>query len=180
MDGPKTSYSPQPGTFFLVSPMATQVSCIYLLHVLSLPSLSVPILNTVILEDLEEDSEAVHVDPAAKSQSATPSKRQRVGKGKAVLSEADLRRSLRLKKAHKGFKISTCKERNYLGCSASPPTISPTIIRDLGATFFNINLDDLSDANLQARPTNKKPMKKAAGKAKSSEAAPKKDGDPMV
>ena len=102
--------------------------------------------SSVILEDLEEDSNMSLMDPS--KQPNTPSKRRRTAKGKAVISEDDLRRSLRLKKVNKGFKTSACKDKNCLGCSVSPPTISPTIIRNLGASFCNINPEDLSDENL--------------------------------
>jgi hypothetical protein len=85
-------------------------------------------------------------------------KTHRANKGKKpILSESDVRRSLRLKKLHKGFKNSGCKEKNCLSCSSKPLEISPSIIRDLGATFCNINPEELTEANL-----NKKPAKKQA------------------
>jgi hypothetical protein len=82
------------------------------------------------------------------------------GKGKAKLkaplSEADLRRSLRLKKIHKGFKSSSCKDKNCLGCSSLPPTVSPKIIRNLGASFCGIDPQDLSPSKLNATHVQKK------------------------
>jgi len=116
------------------------------------------------------------MDPS--KQPNTPSKRRRTAKGKAVISEDDLRRSLRLKKVNKGFKTSACKDKNCLGCSVYPPTISPAIIRNLGASFCNINPEDLSNENLQTAPASKQSIVKRAAKAKSSKNAPNKDDNP--
>lgn len=57
---------------------------------------------------------------------------------------------------NKGFKSSSCKDKNCLGCSATPPTISPKVIRNLGVTCCGINLDELSLAKLQEKPKHKK------------------------
>lgn len=85
---------------------------------------------------------------------ATPPRRKRTKNSKApVISEADLRRSLRLKKLNNGFKSSVCKVKNCLGCSADPPTISQHVIRDLGKSFCNIDPNDLTEERLNAKPT---------------------------
>jgi hypothetical protein len=110
-------------------------------------------------------------------ESSTQAKKTpRARKGKElILSESELRRSLRIKKLHKGFKVSSCKEKNCLGYTSYPPEISTSIIRDLGATFCNINLDDLSEENLNKKPASKKPVGKKATKKKSGQ--PREDGD---
>jgi len=78
------------------------------------------------------------------------------GKMKAPLSEADVRRSLRLKKINKGFKSSSYKDKSYLDCSSKPLTISPKVIRNLGVTFCDISPEDLSPTKLNAKPVKKK------------------------
>lgn len=70
------------------------------------------------------------------------------------LSEASARRSLRQKKKLQGFKTSPCSSKNCLGCSLIPPTIPLEIIKNLGASFFNIDVEKLSDENLAKRKKN--------------------------
>ena len=97
-------------------------------------------------------------------------------KGKApILSESEVRHSLRIKKLHKRFKNLGCKDKSCLGCTSTPPVISPSIIRDLGATFCNINAEELTDAKLHVKPTNTKPVAKGNGTKKPSTSS-KKDG----
>lgn len=73
-----------------------------------------------------------------------------------------------MKKINKGFKSSSCKDKNCLGCSTEPPTVSQHVIRDLGKTFCNINPEELTDEKLNAKPkvTKKKNAKAAGGKKK--------------
>jgi len=103
---------------------------------------------------------------------------------KTYISEADLRRSDRIHNQSKGFKSSICKDRNCLGCSPNPPVLSPSVVRDLGTAFCDIEAAKLSNDLLSAknskaavqRPTSKKlrlakemdqgPSKKPTTKAK--------------
>lgn len=107
---------------------------------------------------LDEDQELSPL-PTPDADPVTP-KNKGKGKGKAnlkaPLSEADVRRSLRLKKIHNGLKSSPCKDKNYLGCSAVPPIISPKIIKNLGATFCGIDPNELSSTKVNVKPTQKK------------------------
>ena len=108
---------------------------------------------------------------------ATPAKKQKLSKQKQpILSEADLRRSVRLKKVHKGFKSSACKDKNCVGCSSTPPAISPSIIKDLGTSFCDINADDLTEVKLSKQPkgkaTKKTIKRKASGPSSSEGSAP--------
>lgn len=77
-----------------------------------------------------------------------------------------------------GFRANTCKEKNYLACSSTLPTISPMMIKNLGVSFCNMNEEELSVANLHAKtkptPVSRKPgsskavgVKKAVTKKKS-------------
>lgn len=68
-----------------------------------------------------------------------------------------------------------CKDKNCLGCSVTPPTISPTIIKNLGAFLCGLNPDDLSPSKLQAKPTRKKAVNQK--KAKNSQAESSSQGD---
>jgi hypothetical protein len=81
-----------------------------------------------------------------------------------------VRRSLRIKKVNTGFKTLACKDKNCLGCSAAPPIISPKVIRDLGASFCNIDPEELTDDKLNARPRQ--------GKAKDSKSKKDKKAKP--
>lgn len=93
---------------------------------------------------------------------------------KPVLSEADLRRSNRLKKIHK--RSTACKDKNCVGCSATPPSISTSVIRNLGASFCNINPDELTEERLN-RPAQSKVAKKTV-KRKSSGPSSSGGSDP--
>ncbi|KAG0549932.1 hypothetical protein BDA96_01G296900 [Sorghum bicolor] len=105
--------------------------------------------------------------PISQPEVPTTPKRKRVTKDKsAPISETNVRRILRLKKINKCFKTSPCKDKNCLGCSADPPTISSKGIKDLGAAFCNIDPKELTYAKL-----NKKPSQ---GKAKDKDSKPKK------
>jgi len=108
---------------------------------------------------------------------ATPAKKQKLSKQKQpILSDADLRRSVRLKKVHKGFKSSACKDKNCVGCSSTPPAISPSIIKDLGTSFCDINADDLTEVKLSKQPkgkaTKKTIKRKASGPCSSKGSGP--------
>lgn len=149
----------------------------------SCPPITIPFCvnsetSSVVIEELPSDAAASgsttndnSVSPAQAKQ--TPHSR----KGKVpILSEADVRRSLRIEKLHKGFKTSGCKDKSYLGCSAAPPAISTSIIQDLGAAFCNINPEDLSETNLNAKPSSSKTVGKKGAKKKTSK-PPQKGGD---
>lgn len=116
-----------------------------------------------------------HSTPPSAAICKTPPKGKR-GK-KPPISEADLRRSDRIHNQNKGFKSSICKEKNCLGCSPNPPVLSPSVVRDLGATFYNIEASKLSDANLNAKSVKEvvtKPSHKMLKLAKESEDGPSK------
>jgi hypothetical protein len=120
----------------------------------------------VVIEPLEEDQDLSPQNTVSK-EPATPKNRGKgKAKGKAPLSEVDVRRSLRLKKIHKGFKSSSCKDKNCLGCSAQPATISPKVIRNLGDSFCGIDPKDLSPTKLNAKPVKKR--KKTVSKKQTS------------
>lgn len=53
--------------------------------------------------------------------------------------DSSLRRSERQKGLNKGFKASSCRMKGCLGCLMDPPTLSPTVIRNLGSSFCSID-----------------------------------------
>jgi hypothetical protein len=75
----------------------------------------------------------------------------------SVIREAKARKTLRQKALHKGYKNSPCSNKNCLGCSLDPPSLSPSVIKNLGATFCNIDPDKLAVEKLS-----KARIKKAA------------------
>lgn len=77
------------------------------------------------------------------------------------------RRSACKKEQLKGFKGSSCANKNCLGCAEDPPTISPSIIRNLGASFCKVDVEKLSVEALSkkakvATPSGKEPKKPPA------------------
>lgn len=70
--------------------------------------------------------------------------------------DSSVRRSLRIKKANNGFKVSTCADKNCLACDSAPPILSPSIIRNLGKTFRKLDADKISEEALRKKRTNVK------------------------
>jgi len=81
-----------------------------------------------------------------------------------IISDATLRRSERLHKNSKGFKNQICKTKNCLGCSSDPPTLSSSVVRDLGATFCNLDPSSLTDEKLKSKDPKKMPISKPKSK----------------
>lgn len=67
---------------------------------------------------------------------------------KITEDDPSIRRSARQRDQNKGFKHKSCQDRHCLICEAPPPNISPSIIRNLGATFCDIDPNQLTDAAL--------------------------------
>jgi hypothetical protein len=132
--------------------------------------------TSVILEPIIDE----HEEPELDTKPISTPKRKVKAKGKAPLSEADVRRSNRLKLVHKGFKTSACKDRNCLGCSSTPPTISSKVIRNLGASFCGRNPEDLSPSKLNAKPAKKKPVGKTKAKPTSKDKAANDEAQPKT
>lgn len=73
-----------------------------------------------------------------------------------VISESEVRRISRLHELNKGFKPSTCKDKNCVGCATKPPLISSSVIRELGTTFCKISPSELTEQQLMAKPAKKR------------------------
>jgi hypothetical protein len=88
------------------------------------------------------------------------------------------RRSARKKDQLKWYKSSACASKNCLGCDVVPPTISPSIIKNLGASFCKVDADKLTVEALGkkskvAAPGGKKQSKKPSSQDPSNEDVPK-------
>lgn len=137
--------------------------------------------QVVILEDVPSDligsqasvGEQSTPPPPPPPALCKPMPRAKRGKA-APISDSHLQRSDRLHKLNKGFKSSVCKDSNCLGCSTDPPVLSPSIVRDLGATFCNIDPSKLMDDSLHAKPQ----KSGAVGQLKSKKS--KRAKDPVV
>ncbi|KAJ1267528.1 hypothetical protein BS78_07G063300 [Paspalum vaginatum] len=94
------------------------------------------------------------------------------------ISGVRVRRSSRIQQMNKGFRKGACLDRNCLTCSASPPTISQLVIRNLGASFCNVKVDKLSDAalkgSIKSAPVGRKQKSKNAPDDQNADEAKKK------
>jgi hypothetical protein len=82
-----------------------------------------------------------------------------------VLVDSNLRRSLRIKAYNTWFKAVGCGKKNCLGCELDPPPLSSKVIKNLGASFCQMDPKDLSDTPLKTSHTARKTIKKAQSKA---------------
>ena len=84
---------------------------------------------------------------------AAPNKAKR-GK-KPIIFDASVRRSAQVHAKTKGYKNNQCKDRNCIGYSIDPPTLSVCVVRDLGKSFCNLDPDSLTEEALNNRPAKK-------------------------
>ncbi|RLN32882.1 hypothetical protein C2845_PM03G23690 [Panicum miliaceum] len=84
------------------------------------------------------------------------------------ITTSGLRRSDRLKKLNKGFKGKACTDKQCLACSITPPTLTPSVIKNLGATFAKMTPEELSVDELNATDRTKKTVKRQAASKSSS------------
>lgn len=97
--------------------------------------------------------------------------------GKLQLFDEDsrLRRSCRQKIQKKGFKNTTCSDKYCIACDSKPPTMSPSIIKNLGATFCKVDANKLEKISQPKRKKVPAPVgKKSLSKKQSSEDNDKK------
>lgn len=81
------------------------------------------------------------------------------------LVDTEVRRSIRLKQKSNGLKSTHCADNNCFGCSAVPPALSSTVIKNLGEVYCKIPAAKLSEEALSVKKSEKKAAK-ALGKAK--------------
>jgi len=81
-----------------------------------------------------------------------------------LMEDSSLRKSKRMEKQRNGFKHSQCT-KGCLGCTITPPTLSTSVIRNLGASFCNLDEESLTapimnKKKMHATPGGKKQTKK--------------------
>lgn len=114
----------------------------------------------------------MNVTPPSKIAPAATVPRAKRGKEPIIISDAQLRRSARIHNNWKGYRNTACKNHgNCLGCAIDPPIISPSVVRDLGSSFYKLDPAALTDESLHS----KKKMKTAISKPK-GKSSKKKDG----
>lgn len=116
------------------------------------------------------ESQQIDSNSASKGVPATPEKRKSQRKaGISIIDPDGIRKSERIKNRNKGFRRDSCTNRNCLACTSEPPTLPSSIIRNLGATFCQMNPQDISIAALskkkpRAKSTIQKPAKMSLSK----------------
>lgn len=85
-----------------------------------------------------------------------------------ALSDEDLRRSKRQQTQKQGYKDVKYKDKNCIGCSVDLPTLSHTIINNLGASFCKVDSSKLIEEALKkkklAAPPGGRKLKKKTNK----------------
>ncbi|KAG2597833.1 hypothetical protein PVAP13_5KG278800 [Panicum virgatum] len=79
-----------------------------------------------------------------------------------------VRRSKRMEIQKNGFKDSSCNRKNCLGCTVKPPSLSPSVIQNLGATFCNMDEETVTEAALLKKKLVDTPGGKRQTKKKTS------------
>ncbi|RLM99871.1 hypothetical protein C2845_PM06G27630 [Panicum miliaceum] len=95
-----------------------------------------------------------------------------------IVEEQGVRRSLRVRTSNRSFKKNSCSEKNCLACAVDPPTLSDSVIRNLGISFCELEPQQVADTVLK---TKTKAAKKAVGKTpKDKKVSSKKTINPEV
>ncbi|CAN6362888.1 unnamed protein product [Urochloa humidicola] len=71
-----------------------------------------------------------------------------VSKVKVSKEDPELLCSYRKEAQNIGYKNPTCQDRKCLACEATPPTISPSIIKNLGADFCKMDAAKLTETTM--------------------------------
>ena len=98
----------------------------------------------------------------------------------SLLEDPHKRRSKRVLNQKQGYKNPQCMDKNCLGCTLVPPNLSPSVIRNLGESFYKVDGKELIDAALTKKkkafaPVGKKLIKKKANPDDNYAADSKKD-----
>lgn len=78
-------------------------------------------------------------------ESSPGKKRSRKAKPDTPIVDSAVRHSNRVRASCNGFKMNTCKAKNCLGCSSDPPTISPTSLKKIGSSLYQLQPSQLDD-----------------------------------
>ncbi|CAL4886563.1 unnamed protein product [Urochloa decumbens] len=88
---------------------------------------------------------------APSSPEAQKEKKKRKSSRPEVLLETEVRRSPRVRKLKNGYKHTSCANKACLGCDTIPPSISPSVIKNLGTVFCKIEENKLTTEALRAK-----------------------------
>ncbi|CAL4899272.1 unnamed protein product [Urochloa decumbens] len=122
------------------------------------------------------EKRGIHISPSTGPWSKALLDRVDMNKKNNAVVDTDLRRSDRNRQQQKGFKHASCIDKSCLGCNSKPPTISPSLIKNLGASFCKIDPAKLTDEMLGKKrkataPGGKKPAVKKPSKDNDDDAA---------
>jgi hypothetical protein len=90
-----------------------------------------------------------------------------------IISDTQVRRSERVHSQNKGFKNDLCKDRSCVGCSVDPPTLSVSVVRDLGSSFCKLDPASLTEEALNDRLAKKAAVERPKKAKKSTEGGAK-------
>ncbi|RLM69454.1 hypothetical protein C2845_PM17G10450 [Panicum miliaceum] len=92
----------------------------------------------------------------------------------ACLEDPSMRTSQRMKNLKRGFQDPQCSTKGCLGCTVTPPNLSPSVMRNLGSSFCKIDEKELTIPALQRK---KKVKVTAPGGKKVTKKKPNNDGN---
>ncbi|KAF8690825.1 hypothetical protein HU200_041221 [Digitaria exilis] len=72
----------------------------------------------------------------------------KASKLKLTYNDPTLKRSARQNDPKKGFRHNTCPDKHCYACDSAPPGISPSVIKNLGSNFCDIDPAELIDVAL--------------------------------
>ena len=76
--------------------------------------------------------------PKEDNETSANKKRGRKGKADTPIVDSVVRRSDRVRANTNGFKVSTCRIKNCLGCSNDPPILSPLSLKNIGTSLCQL------------------------------------------
>ncbi|CAN6336653.1 unnamed protein product [Urochloa humidicola] len=120
------------------------------------------------------EDRGVHISPSTGPWSRALLEQALQGKKQQVVVDTDLRRSDRQRRQFKGFKHSNCLDKDCLGCNSKPPTISPSLIKNLGASFCKV---DQAKLTIDALAKKKKTVAPGGNKTTVKRPSKKNDDD---
>lgn len=72
-------------------------------------------------------------------------KRGRKPRAVTPVVDSAVRRSTRVRANSGGFKVNVCKVKNCLGCSNAPPTLSPSVLKEIGTSLCDLQAEQIGE-----------------------------------
>lgn len=108
----------------------------------------------------------------------TPRKKKLIADSNAKILEGEnIRRSLIVKTSNRGFRKNSCTEKNCPACAVEPPTLSASVIRNLGTSFCELEATQVEEYVLKNKG---KAVKKVVGKTTKDKKIAKKPSQSEV